>query len=82
MLCSRSGSGSFIGGPDPDPFSQPQREAAFIKLLATAVAAYLTEGEEELEADEPQTLFEDPSACSNFSFVQSDSLDFEQEEDP
>jgi hypothetical protein len=68
--------------PTPLPTSSlDQREVAFIKLLATAVAAYLKDGEEELEADEPETLFEDPSACSNFSFVQADSLDFEQEED-
>lgn len=67
----------------PTPLSTSsldQREGALIKLLATAVATYLTDGEEEPEADEPETLFEDHSVCSNFSSDQPDSLDFEQEE--
>ena len=80
MLCARSGSGPQQAGPDPDSFLQAQREAAFIKLLAKAVAAYLTAGDDEMETDEPEVLFEDHSACSNFSFDQADSLDFEQEE--
>ena len=67
--------------PTPLPTSSlDQREAAFIKLLATAVVAYLKDGEEHSEADEADPLFEDHSACSNFSFDQADSLDFEQEE--
>lgn len=67
--------------PTPLPTSSlDQREAAFITLLATAVAAYLRDGEDEPEADEPETLLEDGSACSNFSFDQAASLDFEQEE--
>ena len=80
MLYARSGSGPQQAGPDPESFLQAQREAAFIKLLATAVAAYLTEGDEGLETDEPEILFEDHSACSNFSSDQPDSLDFKQEE--
>ena len=70
-----------LGEQSADDAAGRQREVAFIKLLATAVAAYLKDGEEEPEADEPKALFEDPSACSNFSFDQADSLDFEQEGD-
>ena len=69
-----------IGEQSNDDTACRQRETAFIKLLATAVAAYLRDGEDEPEADEPETLLEDGSACSNFSFDQADSLDFEQEE--
>jgi hypothetical protein len=69
-----------IGKQSNDDTACRQREAAFIKLLATAVVAYLKDGEEHSEADEAQTLFEDHSACSNFSSDQADSLDFEQEE--
>lgn len=62
----------------PTTLSADQREAAFIKLLATAVVAYLKDGEEDDTEADP--LFEDHSACSNFSSDQSGSLDFEQEE--
>jgi hypothetical protein len=71
-----------IGKQSNDDTACRQREAAFIKLLATAVAAYLRDGEDEPEADEPETLSEDHSACSNFSFDQAGSTDLEQEEDP
>jgi hypothetical protein len=53
---------------------------AFVSLLATAVVAYLKDSRENPEVDEPEILFEDHSACSNFSSDQTDSLDFEQEE--
>lgn len=53
---------------------------ALVSLLAAGVVAFLRDGEDEPEADEPETLFEDHSVCSNFSSDQPDSLDFEQEE--
>lgn len=56
------------------------RVDALVSLLASGVVAYLKDGEEHSEADEPETLFEDHSACSNFSFDQAASLDLEQEE--
>ena len=59
--------------------SADQREVAFIKLLATAVVAYLTEGEGKPKADEPDPFFEDTSAC--FNFDQADSTDIERKED-
>ena len=67
--------------PTPLPTSSlDQREGALIKLLATAVVACLKDGKGNSEAHEHETLFEDHSACSNFSFDQADSTDFEQEE--
>jgi hypothetical protein len=72
-------------------FASEEARQEFVRLLGGALAAflctespgsdtYLTDGEEEPEADEPETLFEDHSVCSNFSSDQPDSLDFEQEE--
>lgn len=70
-----------IGKQSNDDTACRQREAAFIKLLATAVVAFLKDGEEAPGPDEADPLFEDHSACSNFSFDQANSSDFEQEED-
>ena len=50
-----------VAVPTPLPIgSADQREAAFIKLLATAIAAYLTD-EEHSEAGEANPLFEGAS---------------------
>ena len=72
-------------------FASEEARQEFVRLLGGALAAflctegpgsdtYLTDGEQEPEAHEPDPLLEDGSACSNFSFDQADSLDFEQEE--
>ena len=69
-----------VAVPTPLPIGPvEQREAAFIRLLAEAIASDIRRGG--TLADEPEILFEDHSACSNFSFDLAGSTDIERKED-
>jgi hypothetical protein len=75
-----------------EPFASEETRQEFVRLLGGALATFLCtqspgstaclkDGKGNSEADEPETLFENYSACSNFSFDLAGSTDIERKED-